>query len=316
VSADAHAPVPRVSVVMPAHNMERYIGAAVRSVLDGDARDVEVIVVDDGSTDGTIGTVNAIGDPRVTVIAIAASGGPAKPRNIGISRARAPYISLFDSDDLLKPGKLAACAAALDRNPSAGFAFGDYESIDVDGRMLDSSAAQQYPVFRGLQWHPAGADWRLITQTELARGLLYENFIGTSGVVARKKLVVSLGGLDESLPNGDDLDLWFRLAHQGDALYCPSVGHSYRVRPASVVRGPPLRNAYSRIKVLRREKERWREPTARRQISRRIAENLGVIGYQQRLQRRRQAAVATYLQAFRVSPHPRWLRGILGALLS
>jgi len=308
-------PVPRVSVVMPAHNTERYVVAAVRSVLDGAGDDVEVIVIDDGSTDGTVEVVRAIADARVTVIPIAAHGGPSKPRNVGIRHASGAYISLLDSDDLVKPGKLAACVAALDRNPSAGFAFGDYETMDADGRVYDGSCMHAYPVFRALQSQPAGDDWRLIPQAELARGLLYENFIGTSGVVARRELVIALGGLDESLPNGDDLDLWFRLAHHGDALYSPRPGHSYRVRPASVVRGPPLRNAFSRIKVLRRERQRWQERAARRPIDRRIAENLGVIGYQQRQQRQRRAALHTYLQALRISPELRWLRGAAGALL-
>ncbi len=157
--------------------------------------------------------------------------------------------------------------------------------------VFDGSCVHAYPVFRALQWQPAGDDWRLIPQAELARGLLYENFIGTSGVVARRELVIALGGLDESLPNGDDLDLWFRLAHHGDALYSSAPGHSYRVRPASVVRGPPLRNAFRASKCCVANGQRWPERAARRQIDRRIAENLGVIGYQQRQQRQRRAAV-------------------------
>jgi hypothetical protein len=133
-------------------------------------------------------------------------------------------------------------------------------------------------VFRGLKSEPAGGDWRLIPQSELARGLLYEKFIGTSGVVVRKNLAVTLGGFDESLAIGDDLDLWFRLAHCCDALYSPSIGHSYRVRSTSVVHGPPLRNGVSRLKVLRRERARWHDRASRRQLDRRIAENFAVIG--------------------------------------
>src|ERR1700683_711777 len=169
-------PVPRVSVVMPAHNTERYVVAAVRSVLDGAGDDVEVIVIDDGSTDGTVEVVRAIADARVTLIPIAAHGGPSKPRNVGIRHASADYISLLDSDDLVKPGKLAACVAALDRNPSAGFAFGDYETMDADGHVYDGSCVHAYPVFRALQSQPAGDDWRLIPQAELGPGPLYAQF--------------------------------------------------------------------------------------------------------------------------------------------
>jgi glycosyltransferase involved in cell wall biosynthesis len=300
---------------MPAHNTERYIGTAVRSALDSGEPDVEVIVVDDGSTDGTAAAVRAIDDPRITLITIAASGGPAKPRNIGVARARGQYVSMLDSDDILKPDHLRASVAALERCPSAGFAFTNFERMDDDGNVFETSFSYAYPVFRGLRTQPAGEGWRLIAQQELSRGLLYENFIGTSGVVIRRQLVSELGGFDESLPNGDDLDLWFRLAHRGDAVYCPSVGYSYRIRAASVARGTTTRTALSRIKVLRRERARWHQRRARRQLNRRIAENLAVIGYQQRLQRKRWTAARSYLQAFATSPGARWLIFLMVALL-
>jgi len=302
-----------VSVVMPAYNTERYIAAAVRSALDAGVPDVEVLVVDDGSTDRSVDEVRAIDDPRITVISISASGGPSRPRNIGIGHVRAPYISMLDSDDLLKPGKLAGSVAALDRCPSAGFTFGDFEKMDADGNVFETSFTYAYPVFRGLKSEPAGGEWRLISQSELARGLLYENFIGTSSVVVRKDLVMTLGGFDETLANGDDLDLWFRLAHRCDAVYSPTIGHSYRILSKSVARGPPVRNAVSRIRVLRRERARWRDRAARRQLDRRIAENLAVIGYQQRLRRERWMAVRTYLHAYATSPESRWLTDVIKA---
>jgi glycosyltransferase involved in cell wall biosynthesis len=300
---------------MPAYNAERYIAAAVRSALNASTPEVEVLVVDDGSTDRTADEVRAIDDPRVTVIPISASGGPSRPRNVGIRHARAPYVSLLDSDDLLKPGKLAASIAALDRCPSAGFAFGNFEKMDADGNVFETSFSYAYPMFRGLQSEPAGGDWRLIPQSELARGLLYENFVGTSGVVVRRDLAVTLGGFDETLLNGDDLDLWFRLAHCCDALYSPTVGHSYRILTRSVARGPPLRTAYSRIKVLRRERARWPDRTARRELDRRIAENLAGIGYQQRLRRERWRAVRSYLHAYATFPERRWLTYLIAAAL-
>lgn len=311
LQAASHAP--RVSVVIPAYNTERYIAASIHSACDASELDVEVLVIDDGSTDRSVAEVRAIGDPRVTVISISASGGPSRPRNIGLRHARAPYVSLFDSDDLLKPGKLAASVAALDRCPTAGFAFGNFEKMDADGNVFETSFSYAYPVFRSLKSEPAGGDWRLIPQSELARGLLYENFIGTSGVVVRKDLALALGGFDETLRNGDDLDLWFRLSHRCDALYSPTIGHSYRVHSASVVHRPHIRNAVSRIEVLRRERERWRDRAARAQLDLRIAENLGVIGYQQRLQRKRWSAVSSYLRAFATSPERRWIAGLIAA---
>jgi glycosyltransferase involved in cell wall biosynthesis len=306
--------VPRVSVVMPAYNSERYIASAILSALAGAGTDVEVVVVNDGSTDRTVATVEALNDPRVSVISIAASGGPSRPRNVGVAHARAPLVSLLDSDDLLKPGKLLASADALDACPSAGFAFGNYEKMDADGNVFETSMVYAYPVFRGLSWSPVAGDWRLIAQAELARGLIYENFVGTSSVVARKELVTRLGGFDESLSNGDDLDLWFRLAHECGAVYSPRIGHSYRVHATSVVHGPPLRNAAARLKVLRRERARWQEPAATRQLDLRIAENLGIIGYQHRRQGQRMPAIQSYYEAFRTSAERRWITNMIAAM--
>jgi glycosyltransferase involved in cell wall biosynthesis len=312
----AAPPAPRVSVVIPAHNAERYVGAAVRSALDPTAPDVEVLVVDDGSTDQTTTAVRAIDDARITVISIEASGGPSRPRNIGIERARAPYVSFLDADDVLKPGKLPASAALLDRFPSAGFAFNDYEKMDEDGNVFEMSFSYAYPVFRGLKSEPAAEGWRLIPQAELARGLIHENFIGTSGVVVRRDLAKALGGFDETIAFGEDLDLWFRLAHCCSALYCANVGHSYRVHSASIVRGRSyLPHAASLVKVLRHEKARWRDRAARRQLDRSIAASMAIIGRQRRLRGERWLAVRSYLQAYATSPEGRWLTGLVAAAL-
>ena len=77
----------------------------MRSVLASDLREIEVIVLDDGSTDRSLAIVRAIDDPRLQIISLEASGGPSRPRNIGIARARAPYVALLDADDLLKAGQ-------------------------------------------------------------------------------------------------------------------------------------------------------------------------------------------------------------------
>ena len=306
---------PRISVLMPAHNAENYIVAAVRSALDSGEPNVEVIVVDDGSTDGTVDAARAIEDHRVTVIPISASGGPARPRNVALGHARAPYVAMLDSDDVLKSGWLAASADALDRSPAAGFAFGDFERMDADGNVFETSASYAYPMFRGLKFELAGEDWRLIPQSELARGLLYGNFIGTSSVVMRRDLATTLGGFDESLRNADDVDLWYRLAHHCAALYSPRLAYSYRVLANSVARGPPIRTALTRIRVLRRERTRWLDREARQQLDRRIAENFASIGYQQRLRRERWLAARSYLRAYVSSPESRWLTYLIAALL-
>jgi hypothetical protein len=176
--------------------------------------------------------------------------------------------------------------------------------MDQDGNVFETSAAYAYPALQRVKSQPAGDGWRLIPQAELARALAYANFIGTSGVVIRRDLAMTLGGFDESLVGTEDVDLWFRLAHQCDAVYCAEIGHAYRVHSASIVQGhPPIRNAMFRLEALRRERARSRDREARLQLDRRIAGNLDTIGYHQALLGERWRAIRSYLHAYAVSPH-------------
>jgi glycosyltransferase involved in cell wall biosynthesis len=306
----------RVSVVMPVYNAEAYVEMAVRSALASDLHEIEVIVVDDGSKDRSAAIVDRIEDPRVVTVRLRPSGGPSRPRNVGIARARAPYVAFLDADDLIKPGKLRAAVSELDGHSEAGFAFADFEHIDAGGTVIRPSAFAEFQSFRTLASLSVGENWHLIPQAELARGLLYANFIGTSGVVLRKQLLAEIGPFDESISYSEDRDLWFRLAHRWGALYWDQVGHSYRIRPGSLTDGPETRNARDRITVLQRERKRWRDRAARRQLDRLIAENLGSLGYQERLRRHRLRSVAMFARAVAISPDVRWLRAILGSIVS
>lgn len=306
----------RISVVMPVHNAAAYVEAAVRSALDSDLREIEVIVVDDGSQDDSASIVAGIDDPRVMLLRTPASGGPSRPRNVGVTHASSDYIAFLDSDDIIRPGKLSAAATALDRFPQADIVFTDFESIDEHGALLCESVLREYTAWPTLTCEHAEDDWYLVRQATLARALVYENFIGTSGVVLRKQVLADLGGFDESLRYSEDRDLWFRIAHRCNALFCNRVGHAYRVRPGSLSAGSKMPNAQARISVLYREKSRWErhERAIHRQIDFLLATNLAAIGYEER-HRNRLRAMALFARAFALSPRPRWLRGMIGSVL-
>jgi glycosyltransferase involved in cell wall biosynthesis len=305
----------RVSVVIPVHDAEADVEAALRSVLGSDLHELEVIVVNSGSTDQCAAVIANIRDPRVVRVRLRPSRGASRPRNVGIARAGAPYVAFLEPDDLIKRDKLSASVSALDRYPEAGFAFADFEHIDTSGGVNRSSAIADFPRFRTLTSVSVEGDWHLIPQAQLARGLLYENFIGKSGVVLRKQLLTEIGPFDESTVHSEDLDLWFRLAHRCSALYWGRVGHSYRNRCTSPIYRPPTQNLRDRITVLQREKDRWSDRAARRQLDHLIAQNLADIGYEERKRRRRLRSVAMFAWAFVTSPDLRWLRGMWGSIL-
>jgi glycosyltransferase involved in cell wall biosynthesis len=306
----------RVSVVVPLFNAARTVEASLRSALDGGLRELEIIVVDDGSQDASAQIVRDMAEPRITLLQRATpSGGAARPRNLAIAHARAPYIAFLDADDLLKPGKLTAAAAALDQHPEAGFAFGEFEHIDAEGKVLEGFVVRDKLAECPLTRTPLTEGWSFIAQAELARGFLYRNFISPSGVMVRRSVLDTVGTFDESLRYSEDLDLWFRLLHHSGALYCERVGHSYRRAAGSLTYRPSVLKERDRITALRRERARRATAAERRQLDRLLAESQATMGWEYRRSRERLHAAAAFAQALAREPRGEWMRALLGSLV-
>ncbi|HMO03823.1 MAG TPA: glycosyltransferase family A protein [Kiritimatiellia bacterium] len=126
-------PTPAVTVVLPAFNRRDLLPRALRSVLEQSFADLELLVVDDGSTDGTPEVAEAVGDPRVRVIRLGVNRGQSVARNTGIAQARGRFIAFQDSDDAWLPGKLARQVDVLERKPEVAMVYGDLERVPVAG---------------------------------------------------------------------------------------------------------------------------------------------------------------------------------------
>ena len=126
---------PRVSVVIPTFNRRDGVGRAIESVLEQTLEDFELLVVDDGSRDGTAGFLRGRygHDARVRVLE-KANGGCGSARNLGVARARAPLVAYLDSDDRARPERLARQAAALDAHPEADLCICNAQLEDAAGR--------------------------------------------------------------------------------------------------------------------------------------------------------------------------------------
>jgi glycosyltransferase involved in cell wall biosynthesis len=128
---------PLVSVIIPVYQGERIIAGAVRSALNQTHRNVQVIVIDDGSTDGTREVLEALDDPRVLVLA-QTNSGTAAARNLGLAHARGAYIAFLDSDDRWLPEKLATEIATLrTASDPIAMAYSSYFAVDDQGRLLN-----------------------------------------------------------------------------------------------------------------------------------------------------------------------------------
>ena len=196
---------PRFTVVIPAYNSMATIDQTVFSVLAQTASDLELIVVDDGSADGTPERLAELAraDSRLIVIE-QANAGTAAARNAGAARARGQYLSFLDHDDLWLPSYLRAMSAALDAHPRAGFAFTDAWILDDRyGRIQRRTSFEWYD---DIPEDPRAED--------LLLRLIEVNFI-MSSVTLRPQAFHAVGGFDPAIRGADDWDLWLRLAAAG-----------------------------------------------------------------------------------------------------
>jgi glycosyltransferase involved in cell wall biosynthesis len=254
---------PLISVVIPCYRAAGTLPDALESVLVQDHPDVEIIAVDDGSPDGTSSVLVDYGD-QITALRIANSGGPARPRNVGVARARGELVALLDADDVMRPGKLSAQAAVLAALPEVDLVCTDFRQIDADGTVLNDSCLAEYRGFRRLL-RPCGLpDVSLLSGYDLHHELLRGNFVGTSSVVVRRSRLRAAGGFDETLRNGDDIDMWLKLSRDGAVFaFLDRPLHDYRVNDAGIsARG--WRRLPSVIRVRERQLAHVTDPEMRR----------------------------------------------------
>lgn len=195
--------MPKVSVIIPSFNCEDYIAETVRSVLGQTVQDIEVIVVDDGSTDRTREIVAAFGMP-VRLIA-QTNAGRCAARNRGLREARGEFICLLDHDDVWFSDKLERQLAQFEVHPEAG---GVYSAIIY--WHADSAGHFPAPDSFDLHAYPDGIDAAL-------SGWIYHQFLLdcqmlTSAALFRAEVFAHCGVYDESLPYSEDWELWLRIA--------------------------------------------------------------------------------------------------------
>jgi glycosyltransferase involved in cell wall biosynthesis len=185
---------PRVSVVIPTRNRERLLPVAVRSVLDQTHSDLELLVVDDASEDGTADVVTGFSDARLRYVRREARRGGAAARNAGIEASRGDFVAFLDDDDEWLPEKLERQLSLFRADPELGIVYSSYLVVDREsGQVLFRKTAE----CRG----------------DLSRDLLVRNVLGnTSSVVVRRSCFEKAGLFDEQLPSFEDYDLWLRLA--------------------------------------------------------------------------------------------------------
>lgn len=212
------SPTPEVSVVIPTHNRAALLVRAVEAALAQSAKDLEVIVVDDASSDDTAAELARLmaGDVRVRALRLEKGGRPAIARNAGIRASRGKLVAFCDDDDLWYPSKLALQVRAFAERPNCALVSARCRWVGAEERT--------WPALDGID----------PTYENLVRA----NFVPCSMTVVRREILDDVGLFDESpgLTVGEDWDLWLRIARRHAFCVLPDVLGDYLVHAGGTSR--------------------------------------------------------------------------------
>lgn len=248
----------KVSVIIPAYNAEAFISETIDSALAQTYQDLEIIVVDDGSTDNTRRVLQQYGDQIRYVYQ--RNSGVSMARNTGISIATGEYIALLDHDDVWLPEKLEKQVKILDADPDIALVYSDTYLMDFNGTLLGRG-------FDGDQPHRG----RVLPE------LFLNNFVPCLTAVIRKQVLDKVGLFRPDLHVVEEYELFLRIAelYQVDFVHAPLA--KYRVHETSFVsRNPELRFQES---IVVAEECLERNPDLRRTLGRKVRQKLANLHY-------------------------------------
>lgn len=206
----------KVSTIIPAYNAEGYIQEAIESVLSQTYKDIELIVVDDGSTDSTAEAVKNF-SLKVEYMRHAKNMGPAAARNTGIRQAKGEYIAFLDADDVWMPTKIEEQIKLFESNKDLSLVYSNCYAINRSGRAL------------GVLFNPVK-----LHRGRVFEKLLLDSFITTSSVVIKKQVLNAIGMFDERFLVSQDFDLYLRIAERYNINFVDRPLFKYRLNSDSL----------------------------------------------------------------------------------
>ena len=237
---------PSVSVIIPAYNAERFILEALHSIDAQHYSPLEILLIDDGSTDGTVDLVQRLA-PQVRIIS-QANGGAAAARNTGLREATGEFICFLDADDGWFPGKLAAQTAYLNAHASVGIVFHEWHiwKPDASGVFHPPPAIDYRVAHDGIV--PELSGW-------IYHRLLMDCEVHTSTVMMRRSVAKEIGFFNTDLITGEDYDYWLRASHHCEIHKLAATFSCYRSTPDGLTARPTRRN--NEYDVITRAIRRW-----------------------------------------------------------
>jgi len=238
---------PLVSVAIKSYNHAPYVAQAIRSVLDQTLQDFEIVVTDDGSSDGTADIVESFRDPRIRLERFATNRGISAAMNATVARARGEFVAILNSDDVAMPDRLERQVAYLRSHPGIAAVFDVPRRIGDDGEPAEGRAGGFEPPFEA---EPTRAQW-------LRRLFFHGNSLCAPTATIRRSVYRDLGPDDPRLALLMDLDRWIRLLERHEIHVMTDGLTAFRIRDdgGNASAGSPqnaLRDAIESLQVFRR----------------------------------------------------------------
>jgi cellulose synthase/poly-beta-1,6-N-acetylglucosamine synthase-like glycosyltransferase len=216
-------PPASVTVIIPCFNYARYLPKAIASALSQTEEVVDVIVVDDASTDDSLAVASAMAaaDARIQVIAHPKNAGPVQTFNDGLAVAQGEFLVRLDADDLLTPGSLKRAVAVMRRFPSVGLVYGHPLHFTGDALGVPRTNSTRWTIWPGQQWlrDRCHSGYNVITSPE----------------VLMRRSVVAMAGGQKELAHTHDMEMWLRLSAFSDVAYIQGADQAWhREHPESL----------------------------------------------------------------------------------
>lgn len=225
--------LPKVSVIMPAYNAQKYIAEAIDSILNQTFSNFELIIVNDASSDNTESIITSYRDPRIVYLKNETNLGVAKTLNYGLSVAQGEYIARMDADDISLPTRLEMQCNYLDANPLIAVLGTETETFL--GNQIISSCG-----------------WSSHLPSHIKKDLFFSCGIAHPSVMIRESILKEMNGYDPEYNGLEDYELWYRISQKYNIAVLPNVLLRYRLHENQVTRNPSAEH----IQRMRKLKER------------------------------------------------------------
>jgi glycosyltransferase involved in cell wall biosynthesis len=292
---------PLVSVIVPAFNAAAMIAETLESILAQTYDAIELIVVDDGSTDDTASVARSY-IPRLQYVRQPNnSGGAAVPRNTGLERSNGEFLAFMDADDLMTPDRLERQVDFLQRHPQVGVVFSDYQNVSDNGG-YPTSHFSTCPKLSGLL---GGREEAVLN--EVGELLAEENFGITSAFLMRRSLLDSVPRFEPTLHACEDFHFYYRLARHTPVGLINRIGMLRRIH-GSNMSGDPVRMFSAGTQAYSMLLEDERDAAARAALARYIARCWSDWARLEANNRRTGTALRYYARAISRDSSPRHVR--------